>query len=543
MGRHVVTKGQKQDRYQQLMDASESGVYPKKILDHFGSDHNAAAIWGNNNLDLKIPTNDDIDKKIREDLRIVEKSYEETMARATTGQHVAAFAGQAIPEILNPYLLPSYFIGYGEAAIAGRFLKGFGRVILAEAAIETAYQVDKYHWMNRVSEMSPGEAVLNIALVTGLTAGIGVTAAGLSRGMKRLLRKSNARQIEQLGNDWALHKFTQAADELARADDLVIRGTRFIRAGLEAFEERFKFRPKIRIYDTFEDIPERLKKQYAERIAEAKKSGIPIAAEGTAVTGFWTKGTFNVVAANITSAKGALGTIFHEAIGHSYFRTVPTKQIDSIYRQFKNNIESLARRKGISTKTKAGRRKATEEYAVIKLTKNIESATAKKITAEMGEVFKKKGKVRFLNRIARELGISDEDFKTILKDMGIPSLKEATPVKLAQVYTLFRQAGYAPKRTKAVDAIKGLQAEDKYQNVTRPRAQVRNVTQVSDVDDEVLDAGFEQIIKENPDLTIPERVELTAAGEEIIERKATDILDELDARVELANKYKECIIG
>lgn len=476
-----VMAGHKQHRMAVLQKAVEEGTIPQEVFNGFrgmgtdwdngGVEWNLLARYAKKHYGLDVMTDDEIKKGIREDLTIVKKSQQEIESRAGFTGKAGSVLGSLVSYALDPLTIPSYFIGYGEAATGARFLAGLGKVALAEGVTEAAIQTKVYQWKDEISEASLKEAITNVATVVGAVTGIGLTAHALSKSISKFLGKRGVTEAA----DWYEHKLQQMASEMEDADKAPLpKSIELIEDALDAFEKKFGFRPKLSIIKSSDELPDSVKKSAALRTASLSR-----------VKGVRTKeGEYIAVADAFTTPEEAMGTIWHEAVGHEYFKKhFKRNKLDKIYSKYKDQIVAQ-NNFGIDVTEVSGRRRAAEEYMVKAFSKSIEK--------------------------------NSEQFKRAIESMT------------------------STVRKSALEQAKQLTTEAEHLNSVHLNKPVRNVTQI---EDDVLDELVNRVFKADPEFELPIREELVSGEREIVSRKLSDLLEEFDNHTELVNSFKECIVG
>lgn len=189
-----------QERTKTIMDLNDSGSIPDNVIEqhtryddgYSNINFDSVARWVNNNLDETIMTDDEIKGNIREDLNMKRTLSEDVYNRANWWGKFGQFIGTTHAIVLDPVLLPTYFMGIGAGARGVTWLGTFGRAAgvaaATEAGMEAVRQPMVYSWKKDIgAEYSFKNAFTQIA-AAGFGAGILTgTAAGLADGLKKFL--------------------------------------------------------------------------------------------------------------------------------------------------------------------------------------------------------------------------------------------------------------------------------------------------------------------------------------------------------------------
>lgn len=231
---YLVSKPYRKERNKRLMEYVNSGAIPEDEVAGFrglnGEDLNwhLLAVHAKKKYNLDVLDDDEIKQRVREDLKYPRRHAQEVQERANLPGLIGQFAGTAHASFLDPVLMPGLFVGYGEAAHGARFLNQVAKtalkVGLVEGGLEAGRQIPIAMWKHDIGvDYGVGDAIANIALVTGTAGGIGATAEAIGFGLRRLLTQTKSYDTGTAKR--ARQVVDQAIDEMSDAPDPTMRAT------------------------------------------------------------------------------------------------------------------------------------------------------------------------------------------------------------------------------------------------------------------------------------------------------------------------------
>ena len=136
-----------------------------------------------------IPFDNEIEDRIREDLKVMRGAYNDVTARSSGMGVAGSMLGGMHAVMLDPITWPSMFIGVGQASAAvtslGAFARGAAITGLAEGAVETIRQPFIYKWKQDIGvNYSVKEALANIVLTAGGASLLGGLSGVAARRVK-----------------------------------------------------------------------------------------------------------------------------------------------------------------------------------------------------------------------------------------------------------------------------------------------------------------------------------------------------------------------
>lgn len=221
-------------------------------------------------------------ENIYEDLKMRREYYEKVSARATTMGHVTRFVGSFITENIDPWQLPSYFVGVGPLAHGVSWIRrasiGALKVGTAEGALDLLKQPMVGSWKREVGiDYSVRDAVISVASVTigsAMLAGAGPTIGHFWKSLRRYKNK-NMNLLKENPEGGSIIK------EMDRQIELGKQQTDQSEPALLVYEREAKARNEMESYS--KNVPEEEVKPKAE--AKADEGDAPKSEEEAKVEG------------------------------------------------------------------------------------------------------------------------------------------------------------------------------------------------------------------------------------------------------------------
>jgi hypothetical protein len=218
-------------RDNKIWDMYEAGEIPDDVMEAFAVDgpdghgtfkYNGLANWINSELGGSLLTDTDIEDSIREDLKMKRGLGEEVFNRANYWGKFGQFIGAAHAAMIDPALIPTYFIGIGAAAKGATWFSRFGRAAgvtaMAEGGLEALRQPIIYNWKKDIGVDYKFKDAMTQILAAGLGAGIlSGSAAAVSGGLRKFIGKNTVKKSSD--SSVAAENLGNTARELERAPD------------------------------------------------------------------------------------------------------------------------------------------------------------------------------------------------------------------------------------------------------------------------------------------------------------------------------------
>ena len=219
------------ERNNKLWAKYDAGEIPDDVMETFAVEgydghgtfkYDELADWVNLELGGDIRTDADIEDLIRDDLKTKRELGEEVFNRANWSGKLGQFIGSAHAAMIDPVLIPSYFIGIGAGARGATWFSRFGRAAgvtaMAEGGLETVRQPIIYNWKKDIGVDYKFKDAMTQILAAGLGAGIfSGTASAVAGGLKKFVKKNVVKNSGD--SDVAAKNLGSTARELDRAPD------------------------------------------------------------------------------------------------------------------------------------------------------------------------------------------------------------------------------------------------------------------------------------------------------------------------------------
>ena len=178
-----------QDAYNErkniLLGLYNEGIISKDIVEQHTSvdvagvrtiNYNTLGKWTTDNLDVPISTDEEIKNNIYDELALKREIAERVGEHKSAGGVVGSLLGTMSAALIDPLLLPTYFVGLGPAARGAtwltRFLRSGVKVAKVEAGFEVIRQPNVYGWKKEIgADYNAVDAITQIA-AAGIGAGV-----------------------------------------------------------------------------------------------------------------------------------------------------------------------------------------------------------------------------------------------------------------------------------------------------------------------------------------------------------------------------------
>ena len=171
-------------------------------------DYNAARTYMQERGWDEFETDAEIDDRVRYDLKKHNKRASDIFSKAGVEGTLGMVLGMGAGLMTDPVVWPSLLVGPIAAVRAigstARVAQMAGKSAAIGLAEETVIQVPVYQWKQELGlEYSVGDAMLNIAIVTGASGTLGAFAQGLSNWTRKAVREglvdeTNAKVLNQM---------------------------------------------------------------------------------------------------------------------------------------------------------------------------------------------------------------------------------------------------------------------------------------------------------------------------------------------------------
>lgn len=541
--RERVMSKYKAERRIKLLDHIKRGTIPESVVGGFQTgrqghraiDWNLLAHYAKRHGIEDVMTDDEIVENITSYLDVMRKSQADMLRRAGMSGYAGYFLGAMTADMLDPMLLPGFFVGYGGAARAATLASRLGvaaKVGAAEGLLEAARQPFIARWKNETGiDYNYKDALTAIIFTAGAAGGLTATAESLAHGLRKLGQKLDPRKRFEA---FARKKIDQAIDEMVDTppDNPTVRA---IDHGSK-IEEEVIYQERRAIHEDWEDFEGteaaiyHVGTDFNERRFET--SNLPRSKE----TNTFTEDDLPRLREELDIARARMKEAIRESKGQTADHPYYTKSFDE--------INELQHRTTLLNDAING----VEARARIPLKNRIINAARTLANNEPER------KIRFADiydSMGGEGKVDLDEFKAALKELQ--QERKAVLMHLDDPRERF------PRDEKVAIDITGMGHNrhiayfKDYDQIPEPyipeaptkTPRVRNVTReappnANQMTDEVVDAAFDDLVgDETADVMVPTGEQI---GDELRMENIKEAVERTEKQHEAANRYKECLI-
>lgn len=479
-----------------------------------------------------VMTDDDIVERVTSYLDVMRVSQADMLRRANMAGYAGYFLGAMTADMLDPMLIPGFFVGYGGAARAATWVGRLGvaaKVGAVEGLLEAARQPFIARWKNETGiDYNAKDALTAILFTAGAAGGLTATAESLAHGLRKLAQKTDPRKRFQL---FARRKIDAAIDEMVDTppDNPTVRA---VDHGAR-IEDEVIYQERRAIHDEWEDYEGteaaiyHVGTDFKEKRFETSR--LPRSRE----TNNFVEEDLPRLYEELATARARIKEIFKEAkdqdvASMSFDEVNELQQRATLLNDAINGVEARARIPLKNRIINAARTIANNE------------PNRRVRFSQIYDALGGDGKVD-LDEFKQALKELQQEKKAVLMHLDDPRERFPADEKVAVDVT-----GMGHNRHIAYFSDYDQIPEPFVPEHPKTPRVVRNITQetppnANRMTDEVVDAAFDDLVAdETADVMVPTGEQI---GDELRMENIKEAVERTNKQYEAANKFKECLVA